>query len=47
MRFCLEWLRGDTVRGIWLGLSTSQWISLLILLGLAVRFVKKRRLRTT
>ncbi len=46
MRFCLEWLRGDTVRGIWLGLSTSQWISLLILLGLAVRSVQKRRLWT-
>lgn len=27
-RFLLEFLRGDAYRGIWLGLSTSQWISL-------------------
>lgn len=31
IRFCLEFLRGDRTRGIFLGLSTSQWISLLIL----------------
>ena len=30
-RFVLEFFRGDTVRGIWFGLSTSQWISLWIL----------------
>lgn len=28
VRFALEFLRGDAVRGIWGGLSTSQWISL-------------------
>lgn len=28
VRFLLEFLRGDAVRGIWFGLSTSQWISL-------------------
>ena len=28
VRFILEFYRGDTIRGIWLGLSTSQWISL-------------------
>lgn len=27
-RFCLEFLRGDTIRGRWGGLSTSQWVSL-------------------
>lgn len=37
MRFALEFCRGDAVRGIWLGLSTSQWISLVILATLAVR----------
>ncbi len=37
MRFILEFFRGDAVRGIWLGLSTSQWISLAILAALAVR----------
>lgn len=28
IRFILEFLRGDIVRGIWFGLSTSQWISI-------------------
>ena len=37
VRFCLEFLRGDVVRGIWWGLSTSQWISLGILLILLLR----------
>lgn len=27
VRFCLEFLRGDAIRGIAAGLSTSQWIS--------------------
>lgn len=36
LRFCLEFVRGDEVRGMFLGLSTSQWISLLfILIGIA------------
>ena len=30
MRFGLEFLRGDTVRGFIFGLSTSQWISLIL-----------------
>lgn len=29
-RFIVEFWRGDAVRGIWAGLSTSQWISLVI-----------------
>lgn len=40
MRFCLEFVRADAERGIWLGISTSQWISIGILaagLWLAVR----------
>lgn len=32
VRFGLEFLRGDAVRGIWWGLSTSQWISILLFL---------------
>ncbi len=36
IRFCDEFLRGDTYRGIWLGLSTSQWISLGIMVFLIV-----------
>ena len=31
LRFFLEFFRGDINRGIWFGLSTSQWISLFIL----------------
>lgn len=31
IRFSLEFLRGDVERGIVLGVSTSQWISLLLL----------------
>ncbi|MDF2539781.1 MAG: lgt [Herbinix sp.] len=31
MRFILEYFRGDIVRGFLLGISTSQWISLLLL----------------
>lgn len=32
VRFALEFLRGDEIRGIWIGLSTSQWISIVMLL---------------
>lgn len=43
-RFSLEFFRGDSVRGIWLGISTSQWVSLLILLVLiAERIISKRK----
>lgn len=28
VRFVLEFFRGDAVRGVWFGLSTSQWLSL-------------------
>ncbi len=41
-RFILEFFRGDTVRGIWRGLSTSQWISLFIVL---ILFAEKRIFR--
>ena len=36
-RFALEFVRGDLIRGGFLGLSTSQWISAGILLFFAVR----------
>jgi phosphatidylglycerol---prolipoprotein diacylglyceryl transferase len=39
-RFFMEWLRGDNSRGIFLGLSTSQWISLGILLVMLTVFKK-------
>lgn len=40
-RFIAEYFRGDEVRGFVLGLSTSQWISILILLIMAVGLAKK------
>ena len=40
VRFILEFFRGDLIRGIYLGLSTSQWISIaLLILGLVI-FIK-------
>lgn len=39
MRFLLEFLRGDSVRGIYFRLSTSQWISLSIFLVLSLSFL--------
>lgn len=41
VRFCLEFFRADEIRGFFLGLSTSQIISLLIIVILAVCYVKK------
>ncbi len=32
-RFFLEFLRGDLARGVWLGLSTSQWISIAVIIA--------------
>ena len=45
MRFCLEFLRGDEVRGSFLMLSSSQWISLILLpLGAYLIFRPKKSL---
>lgn len=33
IRFNMEFLRGDGIRGIYFSLSTSQWISLALILG--------------
>lgn len=41
MRFCLEFARGDAIRGGFLGLSTSQWISIVLFpLGVWLLFRK-------
>lgn len=45
IRFLLEFLRGDSVRGHWGWLSTSQWISLFILLAVGVHKISKRKCR--
>lgn len=47
VRFLLEFLRGDSVRGIWGGFSTSQWISLLIFAVSALLLLKEMRKNRT
>ena len=42
-RFIIEFFRGDTVRGFFLGVSTSQWISIIILAVLAYKLVRYYR----
>jgi phosphatidylglycerol:prolipoprotein diacylglycerol transferase len=46
MRFVLEFFRGDVARGFLFQLSTSQWISILILIAAVISlfvFRKKER----
>lgn len=44
VRFCLEYLRGDAMRGIYDGFSTSQWISIaLLLINIVIRVLKKKQ----
>lgn len=42
-RFSVEFLRGDTLRGILFGLSTSQWISAMIFTAVLYHLLKKAR----
>ena len=42
-RFFLENYRADIYRGEWFGLSTSQWISLLVIIYYAVAYVRRYR----
>ncbi|MGM9648051.1 MAG: prolipoprotein diacylglyceryl transferase [Eubacteriales bacterium] len=42
VRFFLEFLRGDAVRGFWLGLSTSQWISLILFTITVIQLLRHR-----
>ena len=48
MRFLLEFLRGDEIRGKWFFFSTSQWISLLLIMWIItsnlIRIKYKQRL---
>ncbi len=39
VRFTLEFFRGDLLRGIWFGLSTSQWVSIGLLAFSLVRLI--------
>ena len=38
-RFAVEFLRGDELRGIAAGLSTAQWISIMVLLAILARHI--------
>ena len=44
-RFLLEFLRGDLERGVYIGISTSQWISLIIIVGCIIGKLYFRRIR--
>ena len=43
IRFINEFFRGDEIRGVFLGLSTSQWISLMILVYYAFCAITNER----
>lgn len=45
VRWCIEWLRGDEVRGISYNMSTSQWVSLGLLTIGAIRYFRTLRAR--
>jgi phosphatidylglycerol:prolipoprotein diacylglycerol transferase len=42
IRFSLEFLRGDVVRVIWLGVSTSQWVSMILFALSAFMLIMKK-----
>ena len=42
IRFADEFLRGDKIRGIYGGVSTAQWISLIILFVYGLEYIKGR-----
>lgn len=45
VRFLLEFFRGDEARGIWFGLSTSQYIALVTMVLAALLAVRYRRMQ--
>lgn len=44
LRFWLEFIRGDLVRGMWFGVSTSQYISLMVFIF--TTYIIKRKVRS-
>ena len=44
IRFSLEFLRGDAYRGIFFGLSTSQWISVILFIFGIVMLIRKNKI---
>lgn len=43
VRFVMEFLRGDQIRGFLFGLSTSQWVSILLLIAAVIYVLVNRR----
>ena len=43
VRFVLEFFRGDAIRGAALGLSTSQWISIVVFVGTIVSIIYRKK----
>lgn len=43
LRFVLEYLRGDMERGVFLGISTSQWISIFLFLSAILLLARKEK----
>ena len=43
VRFVIEFFRGDAIRGIWWGLSTSQWISIVLFSVGIIGLLKSKR----
>ncbi|MGN0171881.1 MAG: prolipoprotein diacylglyceryl transferase [Acutalibacteraceae bacterium] len=41
-RFAFEFFRGDEIRGFWFGLSTSQWIALLLVVATVIWLAAER-----
>lgn len=41
VRFALEFYRGDEIRGVWFGISTSQWVSICILISIIIYYFYK------
>ena len=43
LRFILEFYRGDSIRGFFIGLSTSQWISIIIFISALFYLVRSKK----
>lgn len=45
VRFFLEYLRYDAERGFWLGVSTSQWFSIIIIIAVIAEYIYRKKLK--
>lgn len=43
VRFVLEFVRGDAIRGAVCGLSTSQWISIVVFVGVIISIIYRKK----